>query len=617
MKKVIYDIEVSPNRAMVGFMDCKTHKVKQFQHDESKKIRKYINGKTLVGFNSLNYDNVMLTQMLQGANIKDIYAISVDLVEGNGKRWEYPNEVTSSIDIMEVAQGKASLKMYGARLNTKRLQDLPYSPHVKLSKKQWKEVCEYNINDLILTKELFDYLKPQLNLRENIGKQYGINVMSRSDAQVAEDIFKAELSKVGVDAKKNKNPPSVISYTAPSYIKFERDDLQALTGKLQGTNIEVNLNSGSPIMPEWIGKTHVVIGNTTYNIGLGGLHSMEKSTTFIPKKDEFLGNIDIASMYPNLIINMKLYPLHLTPEFLKIYSKIRDTRLTAKKAGNKVVADTLKIVLNGSYGKFGSIYSFLYAPNLMLQVTFTGQLALLMLIERLELAGIKVVSANTDGLEMIYSNLKLVKKIVGVWEKETNLIMEYGEYSSLHSRDVNSYIAVYDGYVKSKGFYGEPSLAKNNEYPIVTRAIREHLLTGVSIVSVIESCTEPSDFCVSRAVTGGALWSPITYRNSDEYEAFIIKFNDGGKDNKALRKRNEKYQTAFVLAKEDKWYIGKAVRYYYSVDGKPMYYKKSGYRVPKSDGCIPMMQLTKKLPKDLDYDKYIELAHTHLKELGL
>ncbi|KKS65278.1 MAG: hypothetical protein UV34_C0020G0001, partial [Parcubacteria group bacterium GW2011_GWB1_42_6] len=34
----------------------------------------------------------------------------------------------------------------------------------------------------------------------------------------------------------------------------------------------------------------------------------------------------------------------------------------------------------------------------MIQVTITGQLALLMLIERLELCGVPVISANTDGL---------------------------------------------------------------------------------------------------------------------------------------------------------------------------------------------------------------------------
>ena len=74
-------------------------------------------------------------------------------------------------------------------------------------------------------------------------------------------------------------------------------------------------------------------------------------------------------------------------------------------------------------------------------------------------------------------------------------------------RDVNSYVAVYEGYVKAKGYYGEPDISKNPQYPIVTEAIRQHLLTGISLEKVIKSCKNPADFCVSRKVTGGALYS--------------------------------------------------------------------------------------------------------------
>jgi DNA polymerase elongation subunit (family B) len=58
----------------------------------------------------------------------------------------------------------------------------------------------------------------------------------------------------------------------------------------------------------------------------------------------------------------------------------------------------MKIAANGVFGKLGSPWSILYAPHLMVAVTLTGQLALLMLIERAERMGISVVSANTDGV---------------------------------------------------------------------------------------------------------------------------------------------------------------------------------------------------------------------------
>ena len=42
MKEAVFDCEVCPNKAMVGFKELSTGKVTQFQHDESKKISKYI-----------------------------------------------------------------------------------------------------------------------------------------------------------------------------------------------------------------------------------------------------------------------------------------------------------------------------------------------------------------------------------------------------------------------------------------------------------------------------------------------------------------------------------------------------------------------------------------------
>ena len=285
---------------------------------------------------------------------------------------------------------------------------------------------------------------------------------------------------------------------------------------------------------------------------------------------------------------------------------------------HKTKTDTYKILNNGTYGKLNSGYSILYAPHLMLDTTITGQLSLLMVIEALGDAGIKLVSANTDGVEYIDDGTTKGEEIIDKLGKKMNLEWEHASYDSLHARDVNSYIAVYDGYVKRKGFYADRAIDKNPEHPIVQDAIAEYLLNGTLMKTTIDNCKDVAKFCISRQVTGGALWSEETYPNAPEYEKFIVEFEAGErKDNKALRKRNEDYQKAFILAEADKWYLGKTVRFYYAKDGKPMYYKKSGNRVPKSEGCKPMMNLKKKIPKDIDYERYYELADRYLKEIGV
>ena len=47
----------------------------------------------------------------------------------------------------------------------------------------------------------------------------------------------------------------------------------------------------------------------------------------------------------------------------------------AKRTGDKVTNEAMKIMINGSFGKFGSKWSVLYSPDLLIQTTVTGQLA--------------------------------------------------------------------------------------------------------------------------------------------------------------------------------------------------------------------------------------------------
>ena len=605
-KVAVFDCEVSPTKSMVGFMELGTGKVKQFDSSEGKKILKYIEKHKLVGFNSLNYDDIIVTEMIKGTRAKHIYDISVDLIELDGKRWDY-STLFSSLDLIEVAKGQASLKLYGARLGTKKLQDLPYDPHKKHTKKMWKNVCKYNVNDLVLTKELYEFLLPQLKIREDIGSKYNINVMSRSDAQVAEDVFKKALK---IYKKPKIQRPKSVIYKAPEYVKFKTKQLQDLKEKFESTTYEINGQTGKFVPQEWL-KEKIVIDGNSYTIGFGGLHSNEKSIAVVGD----MKNADIASMYPSLIINSGKYPEALGPNWLKLYTMFRDDRMKIKHT-DKELSAVLKIFLNGTYGKLNSVYSILYAPHLMLDTTITGQLSLLMVIEALFLAKINVVSANTDGVEYV-DKTKKGEKIIDKLGRKMNLEWEHASYNALYARDVNSYVAVYDGYVKRKGFYAPFAIDKNAQHPIIQKAIGEFLLTGTPMEVTIRACTDVSQFCVSRAVTGGALWSNKSYPDTEEYSKFIVEYEAGSrKDNKALRKRNDDYKKKFVLAEANEWYIGKTLRYYYSVTGKPCYYKTSGNTVPLSHGCKPMMELKKEIPKDLDYDKYLSLAERYLKDLG-
>jgi hypothetical protein len=130
-----------------------------------------------------------------------------------------------------------------------------------------------------------------------------------------------------------------------------------------------------------------------------------------------------------------------------------------------------------------------------------------------------------------------------------------------------------EGGIKGKGAYAEPNLMKNPTNEICIQAVKEYLADGVSIEGTVKNCDDITKFISVRSVTGGAVWR-------DQY-------------------------------------LGKAVRFYYSLDGDQISYKKNGNKVPKSDGSKPLMDLPDSIPEDLNYQWYIDEAISLLNDLGV
>jgi hypothetical protein len=365
---------------------------------------------------------------------------------------------------------------------------------------------------------------------------------------------------------------------------------------------------GSPIMPPELEKLKVTIGGSTYKLGMGGLHSTEKKTAHYATDEIILADNDVESFYPRTILNQRLCPPHLGEAFLTVYEKIVNTRIhakaeaaKAKKAGDraaakkwKTVADSLKITINGSFGKLGNKYSTLYAPQLMLQVTITGQLVLLMLIEALEQIGIEVISGNTDGIISKYhkSRHDEVRALIAAWEEWTGYKTEETRYKAVFSRDVNSYVAIKeDGGdpearfldeqlgAKTKGAYCERGsalnsiLSKNPETLICSDAVVRFLVDGTPVEKTIKECRDFRRFVAVKNVRGG-----------------------GEKNGR---------------------YLGKVVRWYYPKnEAGYIAYVSSGNKVGKTDGARPVMDLPTEFPDDINYDWYINEAVEMLYDCG-
>ena len=583
---LIFDIETYRNYFLASFMNTKGQVCHIEMRGDGKlevsKLAKMMRDNITLGFNSNQYDLYMVAAALENRSCAELKALSNEIIMSNLPVWKsadvsIPN-TWDTIDIIDVLQGQASLKVYGARINQPKLQDLPYPHDATLTEGQMDSVRDYCVNDLRVTKALADKLTDQLALRVSMGKEYGLDLRSKSDAQIAEAVLKSEIEAVSGNVLRPLKMASdaTVKYIDPGIVEFKDPALTEIFRKICAQDFELSGN-GSIKMPEWLANTRIKIGRGSYQMGIGGLHSTEKGQGVRAGDAHFLCDFDVASYYPNIILQQRVEPLNMTGHFLPVYQSIVNRRLEAKRSGDKATADTLKIVVNGSFGKLGSKWSILYAPNLLIQTTITGQLCLLMLIEAYEAAGATVVSANTDGV-VVWGPKSLEDAIDQVnwdWMLQTSYELERTDYRALYSRDVNNYIAIKpDGSAKGKGIFGAQGLSKNPDFPIVSEAIAAHLSGKANFKEAIRNCTDVSKFVTVRKVTGGAKWR--------------------GK------------------------ILGKSVRFYYSssVDqNEAITYAKNGNKVPKSDGAMPLMDMAE-MPSDVDLERYVGIAMIAMKGMG-
>lgn len=582
---LILDCEVYRDYFLLSALDLPSGEVQHFEMFEGQDlpngIAKLMMRQTTCGFNSANYDLPIIAAALRGMNCRELKALSDSIIVENVPHWQLGVKVPSAwdhIDLIELAIGQSSLKIYGGRLHAPKMQDLPISPSASIAPRQREVLRRYCVNDLETTAILYQHLKPQIELRERMSEQYGIDLRSKSDAQIAEAVIRTEIERLGGDACK----PSIkrgltFRYQKPDFVEFNDPALQAMLARLLETDFTLAPN-GSVVMPAWLKDQRISLGGADYQMGIGGLHSCEKRQYVEASKSEFLADWDVASFYPAIILGQRLAPKHLGDDFLKVFETLVTRRLKAKREGDKVTADVLKITINGCFGKLGSKFSFLYSPELLIQTTLTGQLAILMLIERMGAAGVRTVSANTDGI-VLHGDKALeraMEEVAWDWMLSTGYELERTDYRILASRDVNNYLAVkLDGKIKGKGIFAEASLAKNPDRQIVYDAAAQRIATGVSIERTIRDCCDIRKFVTVRRVTGGAVWN--------------------GKP------------------------IGKAIRYYYSTSvpsEQTINYKKNGNKVPKSQGTKPLMQLPDSFPDDVDYRVYEVETERLLCEVG-
>lgn len=348
---VISDTECYSNFWSIGFKRVSDGKRLTFELSarstlDRERIRSILTTHRAIGYNWQTYDLPMITLALNGATNAELKQASDRIIKGNIRYWEaedalgirIPREF-EFIDLIEPQPNAfASLKVLNGRLHGQKMQDLPYEPDSVLTPEQMDLTLAYMDNDLDATHILFDALKEPLALRSALGAEYRMNFLSKSDSQIGEAIVKkrVEQEQNGERVQRVPTAPGTsFQYRIPPFMRFETPLLQQMLERLRVTDFFVR-HDGKVDLPDWLSDFQPRIGETTYAMGIGGLHSTESARAVLSGDDAQLIDFDVASYYPAIIIGSGLYPKSLGPNFLKVYAKVRDDRIVAKRRAQEL-----------------------------------------------------------------------------------------------------------------------------------------------------------------------------------------------------------------------------------------------------------------------------------------
>lgn len=522
----VYDIETFPNCFTFAIVHPVTRsnwlfeisdRVNQFDQLKEFLALLVVAKAKMVGYNNVNFDYpvvhyIMVTEVLN-MTVEMIYDKAMSILNsprGDNSHiiWDN-NQLIQQIDLFKIYHfdnraKSTSLKDLEIFMRMKNVRDLPFPVGTMLTTDYMKdELISYNWHDVIATGMFWVRSLELIEFREMLTNKYGKNFTNFNDAKVGSEIFRMKLEEADIACYENKQPLQTIrsqvklSECIPDYIRFENPEfrriLEVFKNKvLIGTNVKALFSNLT-----------TTIDGITYVFGAGGQHASRSG--LFQATDEFcILDVDVEGMYPRILEKNGFYPHHLGPEFCPIFGGLIEERIAVGK--NTPLGKGLKLSANGTYGKLGDQYSFVYDLKTLLSVTLTGQLVLSMLVEQvIKIEGTTILQTNTDGftVHMRRKDLGFVTQLVDWWENITQLKMEYNYYSRFWMKNVNSYIAEDEktGKLKFKkdyaydlGYHQDPSAL------VVPKAIEHYLVHGQDIKDFITNHKDPYDFCLRGKV---------------------------------------------------------------------------------------------------------------------
>lgn len=453
---------------------------------------------------------------------KYIYKLAQDIIT-RSDRGEFQEFAPRQLKIRQIDLFKmnhwdnkakmSSLKWIQYSMDWMNVEEMPHHHTTPVeNNQQLQDIIQYCINDVLSTKKILEHSKEQIELRKTLTNEYGIDLYSASEPRISKELFlffleqKLGWDKAEIKRLRTKRDEIYLGQCILPYVKFQTPEFQKIHDYFR-TKVVTSTKDKLKYTLDYKGV------KTDY--GLGGIHGAKDSGVYEAQPGWTIMTSDVTSFYPNLAIKNKFHPAHLPQkEFGDLYEWFFEERKKIPKSDPKNYV--YKIILNSTYGLTGDENSFLYDPQMTMQITINGQLLLSMLYEMLCLEipeGIPLMQ-NTDGLEMMIPTSAVSKymEVCDKWCLLTQLQLEHDEYSKMVIADVNNYIAVHkSGKVKCKGKFEWEDLEKkkvamlhkNKSFLIIPKAIYAYFVNGIPPEQFLAENRSFYDYCAGVKAKGG------------------------------------------------------------------------------------------------------------------
>ena len=454
-----------------------------------------------------------------------------------------------------------SLKRLEFEMDLENIEEMPiHHTKVDMTKEEVEMTIDYCYNDVDATYEFYkitlgDCDHPlykgnnQIELRQDIEAEFGIQCMNYSDSKIGDEMIKKYYcSEKGIEYKelprKGYFRKSIdVKNCIAKYVIFETPQLSEFLKKMKKTQLGLQDDF----------KEHIDFHGNVYSFMKGGLHTENKPKVFEADEEYEIIDWDVSSYYPAIIINNGKFPAHLGKEFLRGYKQMFEKRLELKplaKKDKKIkgIVGALKLAVNSVYGKSSDMQNWIYDRQLTMFTTITGELSLMMLIEKYETNGIHVISANTDGVTIKIEKalIPLMHEINAWWCDITQYELERTDYSKIIFSTVNDYLAIMtNGEIKKKGdFLTDFELHKNKSARVVPIALERYFVSGVPVAETIRNHNNLYDFCLRQKATRSFHYEG-TNRSTGKKTVYdkLIRYYVSNEGDKIFKIKNPECQT--------------------------------------------------------------------------